>query len=198
MNTALRAELAARGIAPDCVDTIEVVRDVLARVGDKWTVLIVTALADGPMRFTALQESVPVISHRMLGHTLRALTRDGLVTRTAYPEVPPRVEYELTGLGRSLMAAVDQLVGWVKGHQGAIVRNRADFDAESGTRSEHRRANALLPGRLLKECANRRRGVLWRNTAARTGEPPGCVRPCARWVTRTRVHDTDGVPRPST
>lgn len=103
----------------------------LARVGDKWTVLLVTALAEGPMRFTALHHGVPGISQRMLGHTLRALTRDGLVTRTAYPEVPPRVEYELTALGRSLTSAVDHLVGWVRQNQGAIARNRADFERES-------------------------------------------------------------------
>lgn len=130
MDPGLRGELAARGIAPDCVDTIEVVREVLARAGDKWTMLIVTALADGPRRFTALHESIPGISQRMLGHTLRALTRDGLVTRTAYAESPPRVEYALTDLGRSLARAVDHLVGWVKEHQAAIVRNRAAFDRE--------------------------------------------------------------------
>lgn len=89
MDAGLQAELAERGLAPDCVDTILVVRDVLARVGDKWTMLIVTALEDGPMRFTTLHRHVPGISQRMLGHTLAALTRDGLATRTAYPEVPP-------------------------------------------------------------------------------------------------------------
>ena len=82
------------------------------------------------MRFTALHGTVPGISQRMLGHTLRALTRDGLVTRAAYAEVPPRVEYELTDPGRSLALAVDQLVGWVKQHQDTIVDNRARFDTE--------------------------------------------------------------------
>lgn len=128
MDAGLQTELAARGIEPECVDTIMVVRDVLARVGDKWTMLIVTALEAGPMRFTALHEHVPGISQRMLGHTLAALTRDGLTTRTAYPEVPPRVEYELTDLGRSLTSAVEHLVGWVKQHQDEIVHNRAHFD----------------------------------------------------------------------
>ncbi len=128
MSTQLRAELTGRGIGPDCVDTIVVVRDVLARVGDKWTMLIVTVLVDGPARFTKLHKAVPGISQRMLGHTLRALTRDGLITRTAYAEVPPRVEYELTALGRSMASAVDHLVGWVREHQDAIVDNRAHFD----------------------------------------------------------------------
>ncbi|GAA2697342.1 winged helix-turn-helix transcriptional regulator [Actinoplanes palleronii] len=122
------ADLAQRGIAPDCVQTIELVRDVLARVGDKWTLLTITALASGPLRFTALHQQVAGISQRMLGQTLRALTRDGLVTRTAYPEMPPRVEYALTPLGHSLGQAVEGLVGWVRGHQGDILRHRHDFD----------------------------------------------------------------------
>ncbi|MEU0103005.1 helix-turn-helix domain-containing protein [Streptomyces sp. NPDC006267] len=100
----------------------------LARVGDKWTLLTITALASGPLRFTAVHERVVGISQRMLSQTLRALTRDGLVTRTAYPEVPPRVEYALTPLGRSLSEAVDELVRWVRGHQSDIVRNRNEFD----------------------------------------------------------------------
>ena len=129
MNAELRAQLVERGIAPDCVETIVVVRDVLARVGDKWTMLVLSALKDGPMRFTALHEHVAGISQRMLGHTLGALTRDGLTTRTAYAEVPPRVEYELTDLGRSLAAAVDHLVGWVAQHQDEITDNRARADA---------------------------------------------------------------------
>jgi DNA-binding HxlR family transcriptional regulator len=128
MDTALRAELASRGVAPDCVETVELVRDVLARVGDKWTVLIITALASGPLRFTALHEQVAGISQRMLSQTLRALTRDGLVTRTAYAEVPPRVEYALTPLGRSLSEAVDRVVHWVRDHQTDIVDNRNRFD----------------------------------------------------------------------
>ncbi|HYN96255.1 MAG TPA: helix-turn-helix domain-containing protein [Pilimelia sp.] len=134
MPSGLGSELARRGVAPDCVQTIEVVRDVLARVGDKWTLLTVTVLAAGPLRFTAVHGQVPGISQRMLGQTLRALTRDGLVTRTAYPEVPPRVEYALTPLGRSLSDAVDGLVQWVRDHQGDIVRNRDDFDRASAAK----------------------------------------------------------------
>lgn len=128
MDAALRAELTAQGMAPDCVETIGLVRDVLARIGDKWTVLIVTALASGPMRFTALHGQVAGISQRMLGHTLRLLHRDGLVTRTAYAEVPPRVEYELTALGQSLAQAVDHLVLWVRDNRSAIAANRDAFD----------------------------------------------------------------------
>ncbi|GAB3168272.1 helix-turn-helix domain-containing protein [Myceligenerans halotolerans] len=128
MDSEFRSELAARGVAPDCVETIVVAREVLARVGDKWTMLVVAALADGPLRFTELHRSVSGISQRMLGQTLRALTRDGLVSRTPHPEVPPRVEYELTDLGRSLSAAVNNLVGWVQQHQGRITHNRNQFD----------------------------------------------------------------------
>ncbi|MEU0152049.1 winged helix-turn-helix transcriptional regulator [Micromonospora fulviviridis] len=103
-------------------------RDILARVGDRWTVLILTNLTQTPLRFTELHDRVPGISQRMLSHTLRALTRDGLVDRAAYAEVPPRVEYTLTPLGRSLAQAVDGVVRWTRDHQGDLVRNRDAFD----------------------------------------------------------------------
>lgn len=138
MPNSLGAELAQRGVAPDCVQTIELVRDVLGRVGDKWTLLTITVLASGPLRFTALHEQVAGISQRMLSQTLRALTRDGLVTRSAYSEVPPRVEYALTPLGRSLSEAVNGLVSWVRDHQSDIARNRDEFDQAPA-------ANAALP-----------------------------------------------------
>jgi DNA-binding HxlR family transcriptional regulator len=125
----LREDLAARGVAPDCARTIELVRDVLSRVGDKWTVLVLTALAPGPLRFTGVQQRVAGISQRMLSQTLRELVRDGLVTRTAYAQVPPRVEYALTPLGRSLSAAVEGLVHWVREHEDAITGSRAEYDA---------------------------------------------------------------------
>ncbi|OMI41272.1 winged helix-turn-helix transcriptional regulator [Streptomyces sparsogenes] len=127
MGSALRSQLAAAGVAPECAATIELVRDVLARVGDKWTVLVITALAEGPLRFTTLHQRIAGVSQRMLSQTLRSLTRDGLVTRTAYAEVPPRVEYELTPLGRSLSESVAHVVGWVREHQAEIVRNREVF-----------------------------------------------------------------------
>lgn len=131
MTRRLGTELAQRGVAPDCIQTIELARDVLARVGDKWTLWTITALGPGPLRFTALHEQVTGISQRMLSQTLRALTRDGLVTRTAYPEVPPRVEYALTPLGHSLHMAVSGLVQWVRDHQNDIARNRDTFDQPS-------------------------------------------------------------------
>ncbi|MEU5849470.1 winged helix-turn-helix transcriptional regulator [Saccharopolyspora shandongensis] len=103
-------------------------RDVLARVGDKWTVLVVTTLGDGPLRFTTLHERIAGVSQRMLSQTLRALTRDGLITRTAYAEVPPRVEYALTPLGQSLSDTVTHVVRWVQEHQVEIARNREVFE----------------------------------------------------------------------
>jgi DNA-binding HxlR family transcriptional regulator len=128
MDASLRSDLAARGVAPECIETIDLVRDVLARVGDKWTVLVITTLASGPLRFTALYEQVAGISQRMLSQTLRLLTKDGLVTRTAYAEVPPRVEYALTPLGRSLSDAVDGIIHWVQKHQAEVIQNRTEFE----------------------------------------------------------------------
>ena len=100
-----------------------------ARVGDKWTVLVVKILGRGPMRFNELKRTIDGISQRMLTLTLRALERDGLVTRTVYPSVPPRVEYELTALGRSLIAPVSALAMWAIDHRGAIHGARTKFDA---------------------------------------------------------------------
>ena len=132
MDAALRSDLAARGVAPECIETISLVRDVLTRVGDKWTVLVITALAPGPLRFTAVHEQVAGVSQRMLSQTLRLLTKDGLVTRTAYAEVPPRVEYALTPLGRSLGDAVDGIVHWVREHQAEVVQNRTEYETTAG------------------------------------------------------------------
>ena len=105
------------------------VRDMLVRVGDKWTMLTIEQLSAGPMRFTALMSSVPGISHRMLTQTLRALQRDGMVSRTAYAEVPPRVEYELTPLGRTLIGPVAAFVAWAQDHYVEVMANRDAYDA---------------------------------------------------------------------
>ncbi len=106
-----------------------VVRDALDRVGDKWTLLVVGMLEDQPMRFTSLRHTVPGISQRMLTLTLRHLERDGLVSRTAYAEVPPRVEYALTPLGRRLLPPVVALAKWALDNAGEIQDNRDAFDA---------------------------------------------------------------------
>ena len=101
------------------------IREVLDRIGDKWTMLVVSTLGAAPLRYSDVQASIPGISQRMLTQTLKHLERDGLVTRTAYPEVPPRVEYQLTDLGRSLLGAVTAMAGWAAAHHGEIARNRA-------------------------------------------------------------------------
>ena len=111
-----------------------VIRDVLSRVGDKWSLLVVGLLHDAPLRFTELQRRVDGISHRMLTQTLRNLERDGLVSRTSYPEIPPRVEYAATDLGRSLAEPVLGLVGWAAANHAEITAARATFDEASDTR----------------------------------------------------------------
>jgi DNA-binding HxlR family transcriptional regulator len=105
------------------------VNTVLARVGDKWSVLIVALLGDGPKRFNEIKRLVGGISQRMLTLTLRGLERDGLVTRTVFPTVPPRVDYELTQLGHSLWKPVEALGSWAREHQDQIAAARQAFDA---------------------------------------------------------------------
>ena len=104
------------------------VSEVLARVGDKWTVLVVSTLGAGPKRFNELRKALGSISQRMLTLTLRGLARDGLVTRTVFPTVPPRVQYELTRLGRSLLEPVSELGSWARKNRSAIQDARARFD----------------------------------------------------------------------
>jgi DNA-binding HxlR family transcriptional regulator len=104
------------------------ISDILSRVGDKWSVLVVTRLGGGPMRFNVLRRSIGGISQRMLTLTLRGLERDGLVTRTVFPSVPPRVDYALTPLGRDLLNPVSALGDWATRNQGKIARAREKFD----------------------------------------------------------------------
>lgn len=109
----------------------DVFRSVLDRIGDKWSLMLIGMLEDGPMRFTELLKSTPGISRRMLTITLRGLERDGLITRTIYPQVPPRVEYEVTELGRALVEPVLQLATWAAAHQDQILANRAVYDRQA-------------------------------------------------------------------
>lgn len=104
------------------------VRNVLDRVGDKWTLLIMVRLADGPQRFSALKRAVGDISKRMLTQTLRTLERDGLVTRTVHPTTPPAVDYRLTELGRSALGPVAGLLAWAEESHDAIRTARQAFD----------------------------------------------------------------------
>jgi DNA-binding HxlR family transcriptional regulator len=105
------------------------VSDVLARVGDKWSVLVVTRLGDGSKRFNELRRAIGGISQRMLTLTLRGLERDGLVTRTVFPTIPPRVDYALTPLGRDLLQPVSSLGAWAIRNQPKIQKARVRFDA---------------------------------------------------------------------
>ena len=106
------------------------ISDVLARVGDKWSVLVVTRLGDGPKRFNELKRAIGGISQRMLTLTLRGLERDGLVTRTVFPTIPPRVDYALTTLGRDLLQPVSALGAWAIRNQAKIAKARERFDGE--------------------------------------------------------------------
>ena len=105
------------------------IRGILDRIGDKWTLLVVVTLHGQRMRFTELQQHIPGISQRMLTLTLRHLERDGLVGRTVFAEVPPRVEYELTEMGRTLIAPAMTLAEWAIEHNPDIERSHRAYDS---------------------------------------------------------------------
>jgi DNA-binding HxlR family transcriptional regulator len=107
------------------------VREVLNRVGDKWSVLVVALLGDGKKRFSELRRTVEGVSQRMLTLTLKGLVRDGLVTRTAYPIIPPRVDYELTKLGRSLLVPITGLSDWASQNRKRIQTARERYDVQN-------------------------------------------------------------------
>jgi DNA-binding HxlR family transcriptional regulator len=117
------------------------VREVLNRVGDKWSVLIVAMLQQGPRRFSELKRAIEGISQRMLTLTLRGLERDGLVTRTVLPSIPPRVDYALTPLGETLLQPVLALAAWAGDHREDIQAARDRFD------KKERRAQSPAPAR---------------------------------------------------
>jgi DNA-binding HxlR family transcriptional regulator len=103
-------------------------RQVLDRIGDTWSVLVVSMLADGPRRYTELARKIEGVSPKMLTQTLRGLERDGLITRTVYPVVPPRVDYGLTELGSSLLGVVSALERWAEEHIDQVVSARVAYD----------------------------------------------------------------------
>lgn len=103
-------------------------RLVLQRIGDKWTPLVMQALRAGPGRFTAIRAAVGGVTPKVLTQTLRALERDGLVARTVYAQVPPRVDYTLTELGATLLEPLDMVRGWAETHAGAILASREAYD----------------------------------------------------------------------
>ena len=125
MVTAAKSQPRRSMNAPGCTT----IREVLARVGDKWSVFVITLLGEHTMRFTELQRSIEGISQRMLTLTLRQLERDGLVHRVVYPVVPPRVDYSLTPLGSTLLEPLIGLAGWADEHRSDIEKARLEYDA---------------------------------------------------------------------
>jgi DNA-binding HxlR family transcriptional regulator len=112
----------------------QAVGSILSRIGDKWTVLVVMMLADGPKRFSVLKKRIGGVSQRMLTLTLRGLERDGLVSRTMFPTIPPRVDYELTALGHSLRVPIETLGEWAFSHIAVVEESRQAFDARQSSR----------------------------------------------------------------
>ena len=117
---------------PSLTEDCRAVSEILQRVGDKWTVLVVGKLGSGPMRFNELRQAVGGISQKMLTTTLRGLERDGFVTRTVFPTIPPRVDYALTELGRELLVPVNALGDWARRNTARVNAARARFDAAGG------------------------------------------------------------------
>ncbi|GAA5095242.1 helix-turn-helix domain-containing protein [Microbacterium yannicii] len=135
LTVAIAGDPAATGYERSCegdasgTDHGRAIRDVLDRVGDKWSLLVVATLRDQRLRFTELQRHIPGISQRMLTLTVRQLERDGLITRTVHAEVPPRVEYELTELGGTLIELAMALADWAIENHPRIEDSRAAYDA---------------------------------------------------------------------
>ena len=125
---------------PKLTEECQSVSEVLARVGDKWTVLVVGLLGGGPKRFSELQREVVGISQKMLTTTLRNMERDGFCTRMVFPTIPPRVEYELTKLGRDLLVPVKTLADWAVANRARINAARRRFDERAAA---NRRASTL-------------------------------------------------------
>ena len=120
------AAVSARGDAfdPNCPT-----RAILDRIGDKWTVLVVLLLKDGPRRFTELRAGIGSVAPKVLTQTLRRLERDGLVTREVFAEVPPRVVYGLTPMGESLIKPISVVAEWAEEHMPAITAAQQEYDA---------------------------------------------------------------------
>ena len=123
--------------ASDSHEGCRAVVPTLARIGDKWTVMVVGALSNGPMRYNQIARLIEGISQRMLTLTLKGLEQDGLVSRTMYPTIPPRVDYELTDLGRSLIVPLQSLHSWAVEHRPAMLAAREAFakrEQQTGSR----------------------------------------------------------------
>ncbi|MEV0999913.1 helix-turn-helix domain-containing protein [Nonomuraea sp. NPDC050202] len=133
MSHQAEADRVLRSLGRACLDhDPDVLRSVLDRVGDKWSLILIGLLDSGPMRFTGLLRTAPGISRRMLTLTLRNLERDGLVKRVVFPEIPPRVEYEVTPFGRTLSEPVLAIARWAADNQDTLRANRRAFDQAAG------------------------------------------------------------------
>lgn len=115
------------------------VTEVLQLIGDKWTILVVRSLNDGPRRFSEIRRDIPAVSQRMLTLTLRNLERDGLVTREVTPSIPPRVDYELTKLGKSLLEPISELAQWAVKNSAALDAARAKFDIQNASQNARKK-----------------------------------------------------------
>lgn len=135
-NTAVSDQVGEVVAVGPCGDDDCGIRDVLDRLGDRWSVLVVVELSKGVRRFRELERAIPGISQRMLTLTTKRLCRDGLVHRTAYPTIPPQVEYRLTDMGHSFADTIVHLADWSRDHQNSIAAARVAWDAQdaSGTR----------------------------------------------------------------
>ncbi len=133
-NDCIAAPAAPTEYAAMCLQTDDgrAVRDLMDRVGDKWSLLIIGTLSTGRLRFSELQRSIPGVSQRMLTLKLRSLQRDGLLSRTVHAEVPPRVEYDLTAMGRTLIGPAVALATWAITHQSETTAARQAFDEQAG------------------------------------------------------------------
>lgn len=129
MEDGTSSALGSEKVTEQWVPVCGLVRDVLDRIGDKWSLLVINLLDGRTMRFMDIRRAVPNVSQRMLTVTLRHLERDGIVERTAYPTVPVTVEYRLTPLGTTLIHSVNSLVGWAAEHEREVAAARSTYDA---------------------------------------------------------------------
>ncbi|MFC5263774.1 winged helix-turn-helix transcriptional regulator [Kribbella qitaiheensis] len=119
--------VASEKVFEETAESCGLIRDVLALIGEKWSVIVLDQLRDGPLRFNELRRAAAPVTQRMLSGSLRGLERDGLITRTVYPTVPPKVEYELTEAGRALNSLVYGVAGWADRYLPTVTASRTSY-----------------------------------------------------------------------